>query len=61
MMLKPLSTIFQLYRVRQFYLGRKPEYPEKTTHLLHVTDNLDKKMLYRRSTPRHEWYSNSQH
>jgi hypothetical protein len=29
--LTPLSTIFQLYRDRQFYLCRKPEYPEKTT------------------------------
>ena len=28
--LMPLSAIFQLYR-GQFYLWRKPEYPEKTT------------------------------
>ena len=30
--LKPLSTIFQLYRGEQFYLWRKPEYPEKPTY-----------------------------
>jgi hypothetical protein len=30
----PLSTIFQLFG------GRKREYPEKTTHLLQVTDKL---------------------
>jgi hypothetical protein len=36
--LTPLSTIFQLYRGSLFYLWRKPEYPDKTTDLLQVTD-----------------------
>jgi hypothetical protein len=38
--LTSLSTIFQLSIGGQFYLWRKPEFPEKTTDLSQVADKF---------------------
>jgi hypothetical protein len=50
------NNITVIYSGGQFYWWRKPEYPEKTTDMLQVTDKLNVLL----TTPRHEWDSNSQ-
>ena len=47
MVLKPHSTIYQLYRGGQIYCWRKPEYPEKSIDMLLATAKLSHIMLYR--------------
>ena len=50
--LTPLSTTFQLYRGVSFVGGETPEYPEKTTDMSPITDQLYHLMLYRISAKR---------
>ena len=46
--LTPLLTIYQLNHVGHVYWLRKPEYQEKTTNLVQVTDKRHHIMLYRK-------------
>jgi hypothetical protein len=54
-------SIFQLYRVGQFYWRKNPECPVKTTDLSQITDKRDQILSnVVTSTSRHEQNSNSQ-
>ena len=44
--LTPLSTIYQIYRGRQFYLWKKQEDPEENIDMLQVTDKFYHIMVY---------------
>ena len=55
-----IKNISDIYRGSQFYWWRKPEYPQKTTDLIQVTDKLYHITFVVLNTPHHEWDSNSQ-
>jgi hypothetical protein len=44
--LRPLSTLFQLYRGGMFYWWRKPEDPEKTNDLSFVRQSLSHNVVH---------------
>ena len=58
MVFNAIFNYFSALSWSQYYWWRKPEYPEKTTELLQVTDKLSHNDIS--STPCHERGSNSQ-